>query len=702
MSRVIRSLGVALCALATCLGAAQVDEARLRNADTEPQNWYSVHRAQASDHFSPLKSINQDNAADVGFAWQYDTHTTRGLEASPVVVDGVMYTSGTWGVVYAVDARTGKELWKFDPHVPGKWGRRPCCDVVNRGVAVWQGKVYVASTDARLLALDAATGKVLWQQDTLIDHARFQTSTGAPQIAGGKVIIGNGGAELGVRGYITAYDAQTGKFAWRFFTVPGDPAKPFEHPEMALASKTWDPNSRWDVGGGGTVWDAFAYDPDLNLLYVGVGNGSPHPRYARSPNGGDNLFLACIVAINPDTGRMAWYYQTAPGDSWDYTATAQMVLADLTIGGRARHVLMQAPKNGFYYVLDRATGELISAAPFAAVNWATKVDIKTGRPELAPQGDYSGGPKLIYPGEAGAHTWRAMSYDPGSHVAYIPVVEWPFVFAPGPVPAHYRAGASSTYEQVLDDDAVPAEQRGTAGVPIHYEDYLEAYDPIKQKVIWHRPESGGPDQGGGALATAGNVVIQGDAAGFLNIYAADTGISLAHINVGTGIMAAPISYAIGGEQYVAIMAGLGGSANWTFPKDSAAYRYGNAGRIVAFKLRGGRVPLPPKLSHDELVPEPPSVKSTPALIERGKTLFEEARCNWCHANAGPGIVPDLFAMPPEMHSLFKKIVLGGLLEQNGMASFADMLSEADVEAIQAYIVDGAHKRRAEQLEQGKP
>lgn len=680
------------------LAPLRVDAQRLSQADSEPQNWYNIHRGGASDHYSPLEQINEINVSQLGFAWQYETRTTRGLEATPVVVDGVMYTSGTWGQVYAVDAKTGREQWTFNPKVPGKWGRRPCCDIVNRGVTVWKGKVYVASLDARLFALDSTTGEVVWVQDTLLDRERYQTSTGAPQIAGDKVVIGNAGSELGVRGYISAYDTQTGELAWRFFTVPGDPKKPFEHPELEEASKTWDPNSAWDVGGGGTVWGDMAYDAKLNLLYVGVGNGSPHPVYGRSPKGGDNLFLASILAINPDTGSLVWHYQTTPGDSWDYTATQQMTLTELEVDGKVRQVLLQAPKNGFFYVLDRATGEVLSAEKYATVNWATHVDLETGRPVPTAQSNFSQAPKLIYPGQAGAHNWRPMSYSPKTRLVYIPLLEYPMVYSYKPK-SHYMKGQSTEWVNILGNEAISAEQLGTAKPPIYQIDFLQAWDPVAQKEVWRVAASADPENAGGVLSTGGNLVFQGDNAGFLNVYSADTGASLARINVGTGIMAAPMSYAVDGEQYVAVMAGVGGASSWTFTLTSAAYRYGNEGRIVAFKLGGGAVPLRAKVDRGA-IPEPPEVNTSPEMVARGEVLFAQARCGWCHGSA-PGLIPNLFTMPPEKHYLFKRILLEGLLESNGMANFSDMLNEEDVEALQAYIVDRAKRLKVEQDRQRK-
>lgn len=663
---------------------ARVDEERLAGADSEPYNWYATNRGASEDHYSPLDRINESNVRSLGFAWQYATGTTRGLEASPLVIDGVMYTSGNWGKVHALDARTGKGLWTYDPRVPGEWARRACCDIVNRGVAAWRGRIYVASLDGYLVALDAASGEEVWRQDTLIDRSRYQTITGAPQIAGDKVVIGNSGAELGVRGYITAYDVASGELAWRFFTVPGDPGEPLEHPELEMASETWDPDSMWDVGGGGTVWDAMAYDPELGLLYVGTGNGSPQPVYSRSPAGGDNLFLSSILAIDSDDGRLVWHYQTTPGDSWDYTATQHMILADLEIDGEVREVLMQAPKNGFFYVLDRATGELLSAEKYGKVTWASHVDPDTGRPVVTAQADFSREPKLIYPGQSGAHNWHPMSFNPKTGLVYIPLIELPDVYHFSPKAGYFEGQGSEHVEITSYRD--PRVRSLGEGVP-EPDDliYLQAWDPVAQEERWRVPV-GTTLRGGGVLSTAGNLVVQGTGKGFLNVYDAQTGALLKSINVGTSMAAAAISYAIDGEQYIAVMAGLGGSYGWHYPITSAAYRYGNAGRIVAFKLGGGDVPIPPKVDRTLRLSEPPDVPTSPEMVARGAELFDMARCSWCHSGS-PGIVPNLLELAPEKHAIFKDIVLGGVLEARGMAGFSDMLSEADVEAIHAYIVE---------------
>jgi quinohemoprotein ethanol dehydrogenase len=678
-------------------GAGWVDEARLVDAD--PSNWYTVRRGWAGDHYSPLNQINENNVDELGFAWEYETHTTRGLEASPVVVDGIMYTSGNWGWVYAVEAATGKRLWVFSPGVDGKWGRRSCCDIVNRGVAVWKGRVFVAALDGRLIALDASTGEKVWEQQTLIDESRFQVITAAPQIAGDKVIIGNSGAELGVRGYISAYDAASGEFAWRFFTVPGDPELPFEHPELEAASKTWDPNSMWDIGGGGTVWDSMAYDPELNLLYVGTGNGSPHPVYSRSPAGGDNLYLSSILAINPDSGRLVWHYQTTPGDSWDYTATQNMIMADLELDGAERQVIMQAPKNGFFYVLDRATGELLSADAYGKVTWASHVNMETGRPVLTDIADFSQSPKLIYPGQAGAHMWEPMSYSLQTGLVYIPVMQLPQVYSFRPEP-EYRPGVDNQHVRTIGYDTPEiAAQIAREGEP-EIKTFIQAWDPVSKQEKW-RVRIADHDHIGGILSTAGNLIFQGDHAGNLKVFTADRGKLLKTIHVGTGMMAAPISYSVDGVQYVSIMAGLGGSGHWRYTEDSAALRYGNDGRIVTFKLGGGDTPMPEVIASRELQ-EPPVVRTSPEMVARGRASFRRARCTSCHGVSGaPGLLPDMLLMTPETHGIFKDIVLEGVYRSKGMDDFSDLLTESDVEDIQAFIVDEANKLR-QQLGKNPP
>ena len=665
-----------------------IDQDRLQNRDAT--EWLTTGGNQNMQHYSPLDKINRANVKDLGYAWEYDASTyignvPRGLEATPIVVDGIMYTSGAWGAVYALDAKTGKELWTYKPKVDPSYVRRSCCDVVNRGVAVWEGKVYVGTLDGFLVCLDAQDGKVLWSADTFTDRTKAYTITSPPQVAGGIVMIGNSGSEFGVRGYVTAYDLKTGEEKWRFFIVPGDPANKPESPEMEMAAKTWDPKSHWQSGGGGTVWGESAYDPELNLLYVGTGNAAPYPIWFRSPTGGDNLFLASILAINPDNGKLVWYYQTTPGEIWDYTATQNIVLADVDIDGKPRKVLMQAPKNGFFYVLDRATGELISAGKYTRVNWASHVDLKTGRPVLTEQGQwYKDKPKLVVPFLGGGHVWQPMSYNPVTGLVYIPERSVPQVFK-----------TFDTYQWLPDVDNTNLDYAEMYKFRKHVLDQvtksedtirtesLLAWDPITQKEAWKFPE-GGPD--GGTMSTP-ELVFQGTRTGYFNVHDAKTGEKLKSIFTGNGIMAAPTTYSIDGEQYVAVMAAYGGAETSGYLPDAAIYQYENKARIIAFKLGGGETPLPPKVKPIK-TPAPPDIKVNEALIERGAYLYN-FYCDICHGKFGDRHLsqhPDLSKLPEAKHLLFNDILLKGILSQNGMASFSNSLSEEDVEAIHHFLI----------------
>jgi len=412
-------------ALLTCgallfAGALQAgaDEARLASGE------WPVHGGTTLEQrFSPLDQINEANVAKLGIAWSARFDTARGQEATPIMVDGVLFVSTAWSKLYAYDAASGRELWRHDPQVPGRFGYSACCDVVNRGVAVADGRVFLGTIDGRLQALDTKKGKLLWSVQTT-DQSKPYTITGAPRVFDGKVVIGNSGADLGVRGYVTAYDQATGRELWRFYTVPGDPAGPPDNAasDSVLKDKalpSWA--GQWyQYGGGGTVWDAIVYDPEFHALYIGVGNGSPWNRHVRSDGKGDNLFLSSIVALDPDTGAYKWHYQVNPGESWDYTATQPIMLATLKIDGRDRKVLMQAPKNGFFYVIDRETGKLISAKNFVPVNWATGIDLQTGRPNEVRNVRYDEGSFTILPGPVGGHGWQPMAYSPQTGLVYVP------------------------------------------------------------------------------------------------------------------------------------------------------------------------------------------------------------------------------------------------------------------------------------------
>ena len=412
-----------------------VDSASINANSATSKDWPTTGLDYAETRYSKLNQINTDNVKNLGLVWSYPLASSRGVEATPVVVDGIMYQTASWSVVHAIDARTGKKIWTFDPGVNREQGYKGCCDVVNRGVALYKGKVFVGAYDGRLIALDSATGAKVWEKDTLIDHDHSYTITGAPRVINGKVLIGQGGAEYGARGYITAYDFETGNQLWRWFTVPGDPSKPFEDASMEAAAKTWDPAGKWWInGGGGTPWDTITYDPDLNLVYIGTGNGSPWNRHVRSPSGGDNLYLASIVALNADTGKYAWHYQETPGDHWDYTSAQPMILADITIDGTPRKVILHAPKNGFFFVIDRTNGKFISAKNFVDVNWATGYDAN-GRPIEVPA---ARGPEAYdsIPGPYGAHNWHPMSFNPQTGLVYLPAQNVPLNLTPEKMLTH--------------------------------------------------------------------------------------------------------------------------------------------------------------------------------------------------------------------------------------------------------------------------
>ena len=535
-----------------------IDDHRILSAESEPGNWLAYGRTYEEQRFSPLEQINKETIGDLGLVWSKDMGTNRALEATPIVVDGIMFFTSTWSRVYAVDALTGETIWKFDPEVPGEWARKACCDIVNRGVAVYNGKVYSASLDGRLFALNAENGELVWEVDTIIDRTRAYTITGAPRVAKGKVYIGNGGAEYGVRGYVTAYDSESGNQVWRFYTVPGNPDLGFEDPAMEMAAKTWKGTNWWEFGGGGTVWNSIVFDPDFNNLYLGVGNGSPWTREIRSPGGGDNLFLSSVVAVDADTGVYKWHYQTTPEDNWDYTAVQDMSLADMEIDGEMKKVLLQAPKNGFFYVIDRTNGKVLRAHPFAAVTWATHVDLETGRPVENPEVDYTENGAWVLPGPLGAHNWQAMSIDIDAGLAYIPTQENAFFYAiqedykkTGVYkrdPGRWNMGIemSSLAQNILNNLESQPKPGG----------FLKAFDPLTGETKWSVPI---PHYwNGGVLGTAGGLVFQGDALGMFSAYDKETGERLWEFNTYTSMLAPPITFEIDGEQYVSILTGSGG------------------------------------------------------------------------------------------------------------------------------------------------
>lgn len=667
-----------------------VSTERLERAEAEPGVWLSHGRTYAEQRFSPLDQINPSTVGRLGLAWSYEFDTARGQEATPLVIDGVIYTTTAWSKVVALDARSGALLWQFDPQVPGAAAVKGCCDVVNRGLAAWNGMLYLGTFDGRLIALDARTGKPLWSVVT-VDQSRPYTITGAPRVIRGKVMIGNGGAEFGVRGYISAYDGRTGRMIWRWYSVPGDPALGFEQPELAMAARTWA-GQWWKTGGGGTIWDSMAYDPDLNLMYVGVGNGTPWNHMLRSEGKGDNLFLSSIVALDPDTGAYVWHYQTTPGESWDFTATQSLILADLKIDGALRKVIMQAPKNGFFYVLDRRTGELLSANNFVTVNWASGVDMKTGRPIENPDARFRTKPFLIMPSGMGAHNWHSMAFSPRSGLVYIPAQDIPlpyqqdtaFIFRPGA----WNSGIDMAAAGAPDDKA----QR--AAIRAMLKGRILAWDPVSRKAVWS-VEHGGP-WNGGILATGGNLVFQGTAKAEFHAYAADSGARLWSFKAPSGIVAAPVSYMVDGEQYIAVMSGYGGAyalfSGFVDPESRP-----NQGRLLVFKL-GGTASLPQPPVATPAMPELPDTRWPPATEARGAAQYV-AHCVYCHGDGAVsgGVVPDLRRSGALADAdAWRAVVMDGALEARGMVSFATRMSAEDAEAVRAYIVGRARLLAADE------
>jgi quinohemoprotein ethanol dehydrogenase len=698
LARLLPALAIATLLAQGAAQAAPVTAGRVMAADSEPQNWLAHGRTYGEQRYSPLQQVNDGNVGQLGLAWSYATGTTRGLQATPIVVDGRMYTTGVWSVVYALDAKTGKELWTYDPEVPRAWGRYACCDAVNRGVAIWQDALYVGTLDGRLVSLDARTGRKRWEVNT-IDRSKPYTITGAPRVVKGKVLIGNGGGEYGVRGYFSAYDAETGKLAWRFYTVPGNPQDGFEQPELKQAAKTW--NGQWWVGGGGgTVWDSMAYDPELDTLYVGTGNGSPWARSIHSPGGGDNLFLSSILAIDPDDGKLKWHYQTTPGDNWDYTATQHIILADLKFDGRTRKVLMQAPKNGFFYVIDRVTGELLAADKYIPATWASHVDMKTGRPVETAAGDWSKETKLIIPAAFGGHNWHPMAYNPQAGLVYIPAMQPAGIYPPS---TEYLATGKYTRRDMFWNPGVDWDNyantiyslmQQTGGALPSDRGYLKAWDPVARKTRWEIEHPA--FWNGGLLTTAGNLLFQGTGDGRFVAYAADTGKTLWSVPTMIGIIAPPMTYAVDGEQYIAVMAGYGGAGALTGgdPRTMASGKYLNEGHVLAFKL-GGKAPFPRVVERNLDIPEPPAIDATPAQVENGKYLYA-GTCMVCHGAlaVSGGVVPDLRRLSAEKHSIFKQIVFDGVIHTAGMPKMGDLLGEQDVHDIQAYIIERAKQDRA--------
>ncbi|HKV04792.1 MAG TPA: PQQ-dependent dehydrogenase, methanol/ethanol family [Candidatus Acidoferrales bacterium] len=663
--------------IAGCSRRVEVDDAALRNADFDSANWITYGRTYSEQHFSPLKQIDEQSVGRLGLAWSMNFPTLRAYEATPLVNDGVMYTTGAWSVVYAVDARTGAQLWTFDPQLAKDHAKFVCCDVVNRGVALYKGRVYLGALDGRLIALDAKTGGIVWQVQTTPKDGPYAI-TAAPRIANGRVLIGNTGSEYAVRGYVSAYDAETGKLDWRTYTVPGDPSQPGESEPLRRAASTWD-GEWWKAGGGGSVWEGIAYDPELELVYVGTGNGSPW--YGRLRGKGDNLYVASILALRADTGEQVWHYQTTPGDNWDYDATQPLLLATLAIDGRQRRVLIQANKNGFFYVLDREKGTLISATPYAQINWASGID-SNGRPVENPETRTIQDAAIVRPSTEGAHNWNPISFDPATGLVYLSVLESASLHAPArnwKIDLHDQTtGADRAYRGPVLDQYLKLESKGR----------LVAWDPVARREVWHVDQPF--PRSGGTLSTAGNLVFHGRGDGKLVAYRATNGMPLWEFDTGVGIMAGPMTYSVDGTQYVAVMAGWGG------PTTLANRSVGNGkiahGRLAVFAL-GGTAKIEQLEQAVEPVPMPTfKLAVSRSEVEEGSKLFAEF-CSRCHGGdvVSSGLVPDLRYANELKHRMFQQIVRGGALRDLGMPSFSDDLSASEVRSIEGYILSRARE-----------
>ena len=675
---------------------ADVNGARISAARTTPEDWLTYGGTYDEQRHSLLTGVNTDNVDQLGVAWTYELSTARGVESTPIVVDGVMYVTSAWSVVHALDAVTGEELWVYDPGVDRARGVAACCDVVNRGVALWEGKVFVGTIDGRLVALNSETGDVIW--DTLtVDLAQPYTITGAPRVVKGRVLIGNGGAELGVRGYVSAYDADTGEMDWRFYTAPNANKQPdgaaSDSAFETIGNITWGDDGLWTTdGGGGTVWDSIVYDDVNDLIIFGVGNGSPWSRDLRDPSGGDNLFLSSIVAVTPETGEYVWHFQTTPGDNWDYTATQTIILADLPVGenGASRRVAMQAPKNGFFYVLDAATGEFISGNNFVPQTWTTGLD-ENGRPIEVDGSRYGADIVLLTPGPLGAHNWHPMAFNPDLGLAYIPAQEVPQAFAQDPrftdKPIRWNTGADfdAGAPAVITPGMIKAVRSTLKG-------RLLAWDPVKQEARWsveHRSA-----WNGGVLSTAGGLVFQGQLDGTFTAYDAASGEQKWQHDVKSGAASGPGTYEVDGEQYVTITTGWGSAygIGLGLDIDNAAP---SLGKVVTFKLGGTGTIADPDASIIERKPAAEAFGDL-AMLEAGRVHYNR-NCMVCHGTLAisSGVLPDLrWSQISGNATAWNSVVMDGNLADNGMVSFSEYLSVEDSEAIRAYVTARGHETLA--------
>lgn len=693
-----KNLGLLVCAalsLTSCnmggtgAGSAAISgvtDAMLTQASDN--EWLTYGRDSNEQRFSPLTAISDQNVGQLGLAWSADLDTARGQEATPLMHDGMLYVTTAWSKVMAYDAKTGALKWSYDPKVPREVLVHVCCDAVNRGAALYGDKLYFGSLDGRLIALDAKTGREIFARKVVPNDTDYSI-TGAPRIAKGRVLIGAGGGEYKARGYLAAYDAQTGAEVWKFYTVPGDPSKPYESKAQEVAAKSWS-GDYWKYGGGGTVWDAVVYDPKTNLVYFGTGNAEP---WNPGPVGrkGDSLYTSSIVAVNADTGAYAWHFQETPQDRWDFDSDAPITVADLKIGGQAKHVVMHAPKNGHVYLLDAQSGQFLSAKAFATVNWAKSIDPRTGMPDFNPDAMYekTGKAWISMPGALGAHSWQPQSFSPKTGLLYIPANELAAAYF---AQKDWKA-TDIGFQTAVDNGAtaMPADAKVRAGAAAASVGKLVAWDPVTQTAKWTVPHPG--PWNGGVLSTAGNLVFQGTAGGTLDAYSADGGKKLWSFATQSGVIAAPMTYAIDGEQYVAVLVGWGGVydlAAGVLANKSGAVR--NISRLMVFKL-GAKGTLPALKPVNQLVLDPPAFKANVAVAAHGASVYGRY-CAVCHGDAAVagGLVPDLrHSGAINSAEAIRAIAIDGALQHQGMVSFKVALKPEDVEAVRQYVIKRANE-----------
>ncbi len=652
-----------------------VTEKRVLDEADSGENWFLKGGNFRGEHFSPLDDINEDSVSRLGLAWVRNLPVPDGISATPIVVDGVAYLSGAYSLVYAVDAATGDVIWQYDPDVRSRLASHPSRSWtarVNRGVAVWRGKVLATTADCRLIALDAKTGKQMWSTQTC-DLDLGYTITDSPYVGADMVFVGNAGSESHKknRGYVSAYDIDSGELKWRFFTVPSDKPEENTSAAMKMAAASWSGTALEEYGGGGSAWNEMTYDPVSGLLFFGTAGALPYVHHVRSPDGGENLFLSSVVAVDARTGEYAWHYQTVPEDSWEYNANMNIVLADLEIAGKTRNTLLIAPKNGFHYVLDRHTGELLAADKYAKVNWATHINLETGKPVYDPAAEFwkrPGESVAVWPNMWGAHSWNAMAFHPELELVYIPVIDVPTI-----VTDYEEGDYSDTLAMLTEVDGEPFAPGK-----------LVAWDPVESKPRWTVDHP--LPFNGGLLATAGNLVFQGDAHGRFSAYSAESGDKLWSVATGSGITAAPASYAVDGEQHVLIAVGAGGGIQFVYPEMHAGTDVRGPTRLMAFTLDANE-PLPAANAAERVLPPLPELDAVAERIDVGRQLFNW-ECKGCHGQDAAarygGSVPDLRYADSDTHAAWHGIVIGGALQANGMPRFE--LSVEESEAVRQFVL----------------